>query len=152
MDVDAIMADVKDRARQNRQKAVAEGLLPADFVFDDYPDALADGNYDAELYDHLRQVNQPYRMRGVVRSTRPSPLTRLPLVGRALEKVQTAAHDLVVFYVNTFAAEVIGFQRHVAGVLNRMVGWSQEKDKEMQLLRQELEMLKERIELLEARR
>jgi hypothetical protein len=152
VDIEAIMADIKDRARRNRQKAMAEGLLPGDFVFDDYPDTPAVGSYDPELYEHLRQVNQPYRMRGVVRMARPSPLTRLPVVGRRLEKVQAAAHNLVVFYVNTFAVEVIGFQRHIAGVLNRLVGWSQKKDREIQLLRQELEMLKERIKLLEARR
>jgi hypothetical protein len=40
----------------------------------------------------------------------------------------------------------------VAGVLNRLVNWHQEKDVEIRLLHEEVKALKERLDLLEAKK
>ncbi len=150
VDVEAIMADVKASARRNRQKALSEGLSAIEFIFDDDPDKLPSRINDPSLYEHLLWVNQPHKIQGVHPRLQPSVLTRLPGIGRYLEKLQATAHSLAIFYVNTFASEVINLQSHVAAVLNYLVGWNQRTDKEMVLLRQEIEALQERIRVLEA--
>lgn len=144
------MADVKDRARQNRWKALSEGLSAIEIVFDDDLDRPSSAISDPKLYEHLLWVNQPHKIRGVRPRVQPSVLTRLPGIGRFLKKLQTMAHSLAIFYVNTFASEVINLQSHVAAVLNYLVGWNQRTDKEIVLLRQEIEALQERIRVLEA--
>jgi hypothetical protein len=152
VDVEAVMKDVKNRVYQNRQKALAEGLSPNEFVFEDYPEELNVGHYDPEFYKRLRLANQPYKIRGVHPVIRSSQLTRLPVFGRILAKIQAASHNLVIFYVNSLGAEVIGFQKHVASVLNRLVSWNQAHDREIMRLQQEVEALKKQIELLKAKK
>lgn len=149
INVDEIMAQVREKVRQSRQAAQAEGLESRSFVFDDYPNEAISDTYDADLYAHLRQVNQPHQILGVRRVMRSSVLSRWPIFGSIWQQIQRQVHDLVIFYANALAGEVVGYQRHVAGVLNRLVGWSQAKDNEIALLQQEIQRLKERIETIE---
>jgi hypothetical protein len=83
------------------------------------------------------------------RVMRTSFLSKLPLLGLVWQRIQREGHNLAIFYVDSFAGEVVTFQRHVAGVLNRLVGWSQAKESEIALLQKEIKDLRERIELLE---
>lgn len=151
IDVEAIMEQVRKKVQQNRRMALEQGLQPRQFIFDDYPDEPTSGSYDSDLYVHLRQVNQPHQILGVRRVMRASFLTKLPIVGLIWKRIQYESHNLVIFYANSLAAEIVTYQRHVAGVLNRLVGWSQAKDNEIRLLQAEVNALKERIASLEAK-
>jgi hypothetical protein len=152
VEVEAIMAQVREKVQQNRQAALAQGFQPRYFVFDDYPQEPITGDYDHELYAHLRQVNQPHKILGMRRVMRTSFLSKLPLLGLVWQRIQREGHDLVIFYVNSFGGEIVTFQRHVAGVLNRLVGWSQATESEIALLKKEIKDLRERVELLEAKK
>jgi len=151
VNIEAIMSQVREKIQQNRRTALKQGLKSRQFVFDDYPEEPTSGDYDYDLYAQLRQVNQPHRILGVRRTPRVSWLSKLPIAGAIWRQIQRAGHDLVIFYVNSLAGEVVAFQRHVAGVLNRLVSWSQVKDEELRLLQAEIKALRERIDLLEAK-
>jgi hypothetical protein len=151
VDIEAIMAQVREKAQQNRQTALEQGLQSSQLVFDGYPDEPISGSYNPDLHTHLRQVNQLYTLK-VRRVTRPTFLTSWPVIGWVWQRVQHEAHNLVIFYVNLLSHEVSIFQRHVTCVLNRLVGWSQTTDKEIILLKEEINRLKERVEYLEARK
>lgn len=152
VEVEAIMASIREKMQENRRTALAQGLQPRQFAFADYPEEPTSGEYERELYAHLRQVNQPHHILGVRRMMRSSVVARLPLIGTIWRQIQGAGHDLVIFYVNSLATEIVDFQRHVAGVLNRLVGWRQEKDAEIRQLQEEIKTLKERLDLLEAKK
>ncbi len=152
VDVEAIMVQVRKKMQANRRVAQAHGLQPRQFVFADYPEEATSGGYDVDLYAQLRQVNQPHKILGVRRIMRSSFLIKLPIIGSIWRRIQREGHDLVIFYVNALADETVTFQRHVASVLNRLVNWSQAKDTEIGLLREEIKALKERIDALEARK
>ena len=151
VNVEAIMDQIRQKVHQQRQKAVAQGLQAGEFISDDYPEESGEGNYDPQLYEQLRYANQPHRIIGVRQVASQSIVAKLPLIGPIWQRVQTLAHNLVIFYVNSFGAEVIDFLKHVASVLNRLVRWSQAQDKEILLLRQEVETLKEQVRLLETK-
>ena len=151
-DVETIMAHVRKKMQENRRAALAQGLKPRQFVFADYPEEPTSGKYDVDLYVHLRQVNQPHKIMGLRQIARSSILTKLPIISPIWRRIQYESHGLVIFYVNALASEVIAFQRHVAGVLNHLVAWSQAKDNEVMLLRAEVKALQERVDLLEAKK
>jgi hypothetical protein len=152
VNVETIMTHIRAKMQENRRTALAHGLQPRQFVFADYPEEPASGDYDSELYAQLRQVNRPHQILGVRRIMRSSFLTKLPVVGSIWRRIQRAGHDLAIFYVNSLAHEIVEFQRYVAGVLNRLVNWHQEKDVEIRLLHEEVKALKERLDLLEAKK
>jgi hypothetical protein len=54
LEVEAIMAQLREKVQQNRQAALAQGLQPRYFAFDDYPQEPITSDYDHELYAHLR--------------------------------------------------------------------------------------------------
>ena len=149
VDIEDIMAQVRGKIQQNRKLAFEQGLKSRSFTFDDYPKEPISGEYNIDLYDHLRQVNQPHKILGVQRVLRSSPLDNLPIVGPLWRKVQYEGHNLAIYYVNALGHEIVTFQKHVAGVFNQMVRWSQTKDDEIRLLQEEIRTLKERIESLE---
>lgn len=152
IDIETIMAQVREKAQENRRAALADGLQPGQFVLADFPQEPTSGDYDPALYAHLRQVNQPHQILGVRRIMRPSFLTKLPIAGSIWQQIQRQGHDLVIFYVNALATEMVDFQQHVAGVLNQLVNGSQAKDTEIALLKEEIKALKERLAVLEAKK
>ena len=152
IDVEAIMAQVREKAQENRRAALADGLQPRQFVLADFPEEPISDEYDPALYAHLRQINQPHQILGVRRIMRPSFLTKLPIAGSIWQQIQRQGHDLVIFYVNALATEIVDFQQHVAGVLNQLVNGSQAKDAEIASLKEEIKALKERLAMLETRK
>ncbi|MGD1994104.1 MAG: hypothetical protein PVI59_13005 [Anaerolineae bacterium] len=101
------------------------------------------GDFDADLYYHLRQVNEAYPQVGVESDLAPSPVAQMPLVGRLWARVRRQAHNLVLFYLNKLAGQQAAVNRHLVSVLNRLVVRMEAQEAELECLRQAVERLGE---------
>lgn len=100
-----------------------------------------EGDFDVDLYYHLRQANTAYPQVGVESELAPSPATRLPLIGSLWGRVRRQAHNLVLFYLGRLAGQQAAVNRHTVSVLNRMVLRIQAQEAELARLREEIERL-----------
>lgn len=121
IDVDAIMQTIRQRIAE-RRAALGEPRqhFPS---FDDLgvPEEPDDMPYDANLYHHLRLLNELYFAFPLEAVLAPSPATQLPLVGKLWARIRREAHNLVLFYVSRAMGHQIQINRHIVGVLNRLV-------------------------------
>ena len=102
-----------------------------------------EGEFDVDLYYHLRQANEAYPQVGVGSDLVPSPVSRLPLVGRLWARVRTEAHNLVLFYLNKLAGQQAAVNRHLVSALNRLVIQVEAQEAELGRLRDEVERLRD---------
>lgn len=117
VDIEAIMQEIRARVRVRRAVAKARGL--------DW-EAYADGLYplasDAVL---SRDLHEAVRYAGLDYDKIPLEMvlvdTRLPLAGRLVQRVRSALHELVLFYVNRLAARQVRFNEQTARALALLV-------------------------------
>ncbi|UCC62309.1 MAG: hypothetical protein JSV36_16245 [Anaerolineae bacterium] len=143
INVESIMARIRENIRQ-RKKTHPElfDLGLATFpVGEPSPDDVTDAG---ALTFNLRQALITADEIGVMMSPVKSPL---PVIGPLWAAFKRQMHGLVLYYVNTLAGKQIKFNRHVAHVLQRIVG--QGAAEEIVALRQEIKVLRARIEQLE---
>lgn len=100
-----------------------------------------EGDFDVDLYYHLRRANEAYPHVGAESDLAPSPATRLPLIGPLWARVRRQAHNLVLFYLNKLAGRQATVNRHLVSVLNRMSIQLQAQEAELECLRKEVERL-----------
>ncbi len=142
IDPDRIMEQIRERIRQRREElGYPEQKFPV-FGAVAYPGEPEEGDFDADLYYHLRRSNEVYNQASVEISLAPSPVTRLPVLGRLWALVRREAHNLVLFYVGGLARQQVAVNRHLVSTLNRMVVQLQEQQKELRALREEVERLR----------
>jgi hypothetical protein len=138
IDIEAIMQEIRARVRARRAVAKARGL--------DW-EAYADGLYpvppDAVL---SRDLHEAVRYAGLDYDKIPLEMmltdTRFPLLGRLVQRVRSALHELVLFYVNRLAARQVRFNEQTARALALLV----------HDLEAEVRDLRARIEAIEANR
>jgi hypothetical protein len=117
VDAEAIMQEIRARIRARRARAKAQGLdweAYADGLYPLPPDAIL----SRDLYEAVRYAGLGYDKVTVEMALTES---RLPLVGRVVQRVRAALHELVLFYVNRMAARQIRFNEQTARALALLV-------------------------------
>ncbi|MBN1874894.1 MAG: hypothetical protein JXA33_11745 [Anaerolineae bacterium] len=146
IDAEAIMRQIRENIRQRRIQAEAEGLDHA---------SLASGTFTPRftenLYIALRQLETtPYARPGVGLAI--AKTAAIPVFGALVQRVRTALHQLVIYYVNMLAEQQSSFNAHVIQTLKAMVKELEKEPRpdEMTVLRDEMTQLREQVKHLEA--
>lgn len=110
IDAEVIMRQIRERIRERREEAEAQGI---DI------DTLAEGDHDRrfgdDLYREMRQVSASASQMGVILS--PAEKGGIPILSALSNRIRMAMHQLVVYYVNMLAAQ----QNHHNGQLVRLL-------------------------------
>ncbi len=143
VDVEAIMARIRENIRQRRQ--THPELFDLELPTFPVGKLLADETAgDENLAFNLRQAIIAADEIGVMMSPVKSSL---PVVGRLWAAFKYQMHSLVLYYVNMLAGKQMKFNRYVVQVLQSMV--KQDSANEVVALHQEVESLRARVEQLE---
>lgn len=117
LDAEAIMREIRARIRARRAEAKARGVdfeAYADGLYPVPPDAL----FSRDLYEAVRYVGLSWDKVGVEMALTES---RLPLIGRLIQRLRAALHELALFYVNRQAARQVRFNEQTARALTVLV-------------------------------
>lgn len=142
IDPDWLMEQIRERIRRRREERGYERKSFPSYGAAAYPGEPEGEDYDADLYYHLKRANRLYVDLGVDLTLAPSPMTRLPIVGRIWERVRREAHHLVLFYVGKLAQRQVTVNRHLVSTLNRLVVQLQEQQRLIRALEADLERLR----------
>jgi hypothetical protein len=117
IDAEAIMQEIRARVRARRAEAKARGL--------DW-EAYADGLYPLPPEAVLsRDLHEAVHYTGLDYDKIPVEIalteTRLPLIGGLVQRLRSAFHELVLFYVNRLAARQVRFNEQTARALACLV-------------------------------
>jgi hypothetical protein len=141
IDPDQIMAQIRERVRQRRNELGYSQQTFPPFGAAEYPGEPEGGDFDEELYYHLRKANELYYQLDVEPALSPSPTTQMPILGRLWRMIRQEAHNLVLFYVGKLARQILAVDRHTVSTLNRMAAQIQEQQRQLQALREQLDTL-----------
>jgi hypothetical protein len=141
IDSSQIMEQIRERIRQRRETLGYPSQTFPTFGATSFPGEPKDGDYDSDLYYHLRRANEYYARLDVELLLAPSPHTRVPFLGSLWNRIRREAHNLVLFYVNRLAQRQVTVNRHLVSVLNRMVVQIQEQQNQIQELQAEVRRL-----------
>lgn len=143
IDVSQIMEKIRERMRHRREElGYASQTFPA-FGATAFPGEPASGEYEADLYYHLRRANELYYQIGVETMLAPSPATRIPVVGWLWGMVRREAHNLVLYYLGKLTRQQATVNRHLVSTMNRMTVQLREQHAELQTLRAKVEQLRQ---------
>lgn len=146
IDTDAIMGEIRERiARRRAELGYEKRIFPA-FGAAAYPGEPEDVDYDADLYHHLRLVNESYTRLETAPVLVASPATRLPLLGKLWSLIRSSAHDLILFYVNRAVNHQTNTNRHLISVLNRLAAVNAEQQRTIKALQAEVAALRRKLE------
>nr|WP_290667104.1 hypothetical protein [Ardenticatena sp.] len=121
IDVDAIMQTIRQRIAERRARLGKPHRHFPSFDETGMPEEPHDLPHDANLYHHLRLLNELYFAFPLEPVLASSRTTQLPLVGKIWARLRREAHNLVLFYVSRIIGHQIQLNRHIVGVLNRLV-------------------------------
>jgi len=133
-----IMAEIRERLRR---RAAGPGAPFPTFGASGYPGEPDGEDYDPDLYYHLRRANELYARLDIEPVLAPSPLTRLPVLGRLWRLIRRQAHNLVLFYLAILARQQLAVNRHLVGVLNRMAVQLEVQRRQVRALEEEVRRL-----------
>ena len=138
VDVIAIMAEIRERMRRHRMELGLDNRSFPGYDVTTCPVEPDDTAYDADLYHHLQSVNELYAQIDTEPALPPSPLTRVPMLGRAWQRVRPSLHTLILYYVNRALAHQVTVNRHLVSVLNQLTKQSQAQQRAILALQSEL--------------
>ncbi len=107
IDAESIMRTIRANIRKRRAQAEAQGLDYEAFVEGLYAADIS-SRFDRQLYLDLRRLSLGYNKVTVGISLTDN---RLPLVGRLVQRVRSALHYLVLYYVKYDGKPADGIQR-----------------------------------------
>ena len=110
IDADAIMRQIREKIRERREEAEAQGI-----DFDTLAEGDASRRFGDDLYREMRQVSASASQMGVILS--PVEEGGIPVLSALSHRIRMAMHQLVVYYVNMLAAQ----QNHHNGQLVRLL-------------------------------
>jgi len=142
IDVDEIMQQIRERIHQRYKTLEYSSRVFPTFGAAAYPGEPEDGDFDADLYYHLRKVNDVYTQIGVDLILAPSPATRIPILGCLWKRIRRGAHNLVLFYIGKLTEKQVTVNRHLVSTLNRMAVQLQAQEEDLKAMRRELERLR----------
>lgn len=110
IDAEAIMQEIRTRLRARRAEARAQGL-----DWEAYADGLyplpPEATFSRDLYEAVRHMALSYDKVNVDMALTE---TRLPLFGGLAQRLRSALHELVLFYVNRLATRQTRFNYETA--------------------------------------
>ncbi|NLE43628.1 MAG: hypothetical protein GX620_02805 [Chloroflexi bacterium] len=148
IDTEAIMRLIRENIRRRRSEAEAQGLDYEAFVEGLYASKVS-ARFDNSLYYDLRRMSVSYDKIGVGLSLTS---VRLPLLGPLIQRVRTALHHLVIYYVNMLAGQQTRFNEYVMRAVTTLVKDLEETPdpRQWQQLKEEVVQLRQRLDRLEA--
>lgn len=147
IDVEDIMARIRERIRNRRDQADAQGL-DYDRLTKEHTSYNTDGTLSTDFYYDLRQVRENADSIWVSLSVVERDI---PLVGSLVTRARRMVHSLVLYYVNMLAGKQVVFNRSAASALSELASHSEGTGARIQELESEVEALRERIAALEDR-
>lgn len=141
-----IMEKIRRKIEQRRVALGYEKKIFPSFEIADYPEEPEDLPSDPNLYHHLRLANKIYAQVQTESILAPSPMTRLPVIGKMWQLIREQAHHLVLFYVNRSIAHQTRVNRHLISVVNCLTASLQEQQRTIISLQAELDARQHRYE------
>jgi hypothetical protein len=148
IDAETIMHQIRENIHKRRAQAEAEGLDYEAFLYG-LSTSRVSTRFDDSLYSDLRRMGSTYSRVGVGLSLTD---TSIPIIGPLVQRVRTALHQLVLYYVNLLAAQQRNFNGHIVRVLMTLVKGLEKGPLpgEVESLQQELAQLRAQVEQLQA--
>jgi hypothetical protein len=143
LDVDTIMAEIRASLMKRRAEAEARGVNFDDMAMGRY---IVPGNdrFPMELHEALQQVSLLRDSTQVSLFVTPSGI---PIIGGLVQRIRTALHQAVIFYVNMSAERQIAYNVEVSRALNRLTAAMNkqltEKDAQIADLQKRVEALEQ---------
>jgi hypothetical protein len=149
IDAEAIMRQIRENIRRQRAQAEAQGLDRETFAEGLHAPHVTT-RFDSDLYEALQRMSVGHDKVGVGLLLTGSTV---PLVAPLVQRIRTALHHLVIYYVNTLAGQQARFNEHVVRAVTALVKGVEEDPTpgEVEALQQEVAQLRAQIEQLEAR-
>lgn len=122
-------------ANREKQHLHLESELP-DFDLPPLPEVD-----DVTLHYHLHQVNALYDSGWVDLMLAPSPVAHIPVIGKVWGLLREQFHRLILYYVEMAVSKQIGFNLHLASVVNRLAVMQTE----IAILREETSALRQQL-------
>ena len=144
-----LIAEIRSRIQKRRAEL---GYIPQQFVTfggTRFPGRPDDVPYDPDYYDHLEMANEFYPDVETDVDLRPSPATRIPIIGRFWSLVREQAHQLVLFYVNRALSHQMGVNREIVNVLNKEESIILRQQRTIFSLQNELYLLRQQLNELQ---
>jgi hypothetical protein len=143
IDTAALMTQIRERMRQRRIELGVDNRAFPSYDVTSCPTEPDDIPYDANLYHHLRLANELYAEADTEPALPPSPLSRVPLIGRLWQRVRPSLHVLILFYVNRALAQQVTVNRHMVSVLNQLTEQLQAQQRTIAVLQSEIKALRQ---------
>jgi hypothetical protein len=144
IDVDEIMQEIRERIQHRREEMGYPRRTFPSFGAAVYPGEPKHGDFDEDLYYHLRKANDIYMDLGVDPVLAPSLATRIPILGGLWKQIRKEAHNLVLFYLGKLAGKQTAVNRHLVSTINRMAVVLEQQRTQIQGLHREIEQLREK--------
>jgi hypothetical protein len=142
LDVDAIMAEIRAALMKRRAEAEARGVNFDDLAMGRY--AMADSDrFPMQLHEALQQASLLRDSTQVSLFVTP---TTTPVIGGLIQRVRTALHQAILFYVNMSAERQIAFNTETSKALNRLTAAA---DKQLAEKDAQIAALQKRVDALE---
>jgi hypothetical protein len=145
IDSDEIVRRIRANIAQRIAKAQRLGV---DFekIYRGQP-MLPNNSRDQTLQDVLVRLQTARNRSAVGLDLTPN---KLPLVGKLVQKVRKALHDVAIFYVNKSAGSQLLFNQASVSAISQLIAATRQHEAELAALRAELDEL--RVELERSRR
>lgn len=145
INVEEIMARIRERLRKRRAQASAQGLDYDHLVNDDK--ALQSGTLSADLYYDLHQLRTTAESIWVPSAMRDRHFP--PLINSVLFRTENLFHRLALKYVNMLAGRQVVFNRAAASIVTSILRQLEQDDARIKALEKQIQELRERLARVE---
>ncbi|MBM3128956.1 MAG: hypothetical protein FJ009_10105 [Chloroflexi bacterium] len=145
INVEEIMARIRERLRQRRAQASAQGL-DYDRLVDDER-VIASGALSADLYYDLHQLRTTAESIWVPSAMRDRHFP--PLLNALLFRTENLFHRLALKYVNMLAGRQVVFNRAATSIVTSVLRQLEQDDAHIETLEKQVKELRERLAKIE---
>lgn len=145
INVEEIMARIRERLRQRRAQASAQGLDYDRLVDDDK--VIQAGSLSADLYYDLHQLRTTAESIWVPSAMRDRHFP--PLINSVLFRTENLFHRLVLKYVNMLAGRQVVFNRAATSIVTNVLRQLEQDDARIEALEKQVKELRERLAKME---
>jgi len=97
---------------------------------------------DPSLYHNLGIVNKSYYQFETKADVKPSPATRVPVLGRLWSFIRRQTHEMVLFYVNRNIRHQVAVNQQLVNVVNLLTTQLEDQQRKILSLEKQLEALR----------
>ena len=147
IDSEAVMQRIREKIRERRAQAEAQGLNYQAFVEGLYA-ANPTARFDHSLYYDLRRMSVAFDKVGVGLSLTE---THMPVIGPWVQRVRAGLHQLVIYYVNMLAGQQARYNEYTVRALSGLIKGLEAgpTPAEVEALRNDVTQLRARLAQLE---